>query len=421
MRIALITHTRCRIGGTEAYIEQAAAGLKAAGHDVSMWHEHDGGRDDGLIELPAGAPSWSVESLGMDLALDRLREWRPDVLFSHSVSTPQVEESLLRVGPTVLFVHAYHGACISGSKSRLSPSRMPCDRPLGIPCLLHYLPRRCGGWNPVTMARRYGLETQRRDLLRSYAAIVTASAHMRNEFLKYDLPPERVVTVGLMIPQGAPSRSGPRPAETPLSPREVSGDLARKWRLLFIGRLTTLKGGAVLLRALPLLRESYRGRIVLTVAGEGPEREALEARALELQSGIADVEIRFTGWLDSERLGVEMGEADLLVVPSIWPEPFGLVGPEAGLHGVPAAAFAVGGIPEWLRDGMSGHLAPGNPPTARGLAHAIERSLSDPAHHARLCAGALGAARELSADRHIPRVVAVLERAVAGDSARCMS
>ena len=53
------------------------------------------------------------------------------------------------------------------------------------------------------------------------------------------------------------------------------------------------------------------------------------------------------------------------MVPSIWPEPFGQVGPEAGLYGVPAAAFAVGGTPSWLTDGVNGRLAPGDPPGRR--------------------------------------------------------
>ena len=55
-----------------------------------------------------------------------------------------------------------------------------------------------------------------------------------------------------------------------------------------------------------------------------------------------------------------MAASDLLVVPSVWPEPFGSVGPAAAQHGIPAAAFAVGGIPQWLHEGVNGHLADGN-------------------------------------------------------------
>jgi glycosyltransferase involved in cell wall biosynthesis len=417
VRIALITHIRSRIGGTEAYVEQLAGELHRAGHAVALWHEHDGPPGRGVIALPADAASWSVERLGLERAIAELREWRPDVLFSHGVSTPLVEASILRVGPTVMFVHAYHGACVSGTKSRLSPRRMPCARPLGMPCLVHYLPRRCGGWSPVTMARRYRLETRRRDMLSQYAAIVTASSHMRAEYLKYDIPPARVLTVGLMIPQTDPSEArGAAPTDPSAAPAASNGDLAREWRLMFVARLTALKGGALLLDALPYLRAEYDGRIALTIAGDGPERPALESKAAQLKSRVPNVDVRFAGWLDSPSLGSEMRATDLLVVPSIWPEPYGLVGPEAGRHAVPAAAFAVGGIPDWLRDGVNGHLASGRPPTAAGLADAIARSLRDPGLHATLRTGALAQARELSPDRHLPRVLAVLRRAAAGDA-----
>ena len=411
MRIALVAHTRSRSGGTETYIEQLAAGLRTAGHAVALWYERRD-TDRPLIDLPGDAPAWSVQDLGIDRALRALRDWQPTVLFSHSVSTPEVETALLESGPAVQFVHAYHGACISGSKSRLSPLRMPCDRPLGKPCLLHYFPRRCGGWNPGTMVRRYTIETRRRDLLGRYAAILTASSHMRREYLRYGLPPSRVVNVGLMIPaRGLPSNA--TTSRAGLTPIRPSGrDLTRERRLLFVGRLTDLKGGPLLLRALVHLRESFRGKLVLTFAGDGPERETLQARAAAMQSTINDLEIRFPGWLDPDDVAREMRDADVLVVPSIWPEPFGLVGPEAGLHGLPAVAFAVGGIPDWLSEGVNGHLAPGDPPTARGLGEAIQRCFADSAHHAALQAGARTAALELSADRHVSRIVEVLAGAV---------
>jgi glycosyltransferase involved in cell wall biosynthesis len=413
VKIALVTHVRSRVGGTETYIEQLAGGLHAAGHDVALWCEHDGAPGRGFIELPAGAPSWSVESLGAHRALDGLAAWKPDVVFSHGVSTPDVEESILSLGPVAMFAHAYHGACISGTKSRLSPRRTPCDRPLGVPCLFHYLPRRCGGLNPLTMVNRYALETKRRDMLARYSAIFTASSHMRREYLKYDLVPERVHTVGLMLTQ--PESSAGSIAATPHE--RGAHDIAKAWRLLFVARLTALKGGKTLLDALVPLRRVFAGRIVLTIAGDGSERAALESRAAHLRSVLSDVEIHVTGWLGPAALQQTMQRTDLLVVPSIWPEPYGLVGPEAGRYGVPSAAFAVGGIPDWLRDGVNGHLAPADPPSAEGLAAAIHRCLADPAHHARLRAGALLQARELSPEQHIPRVVALLTHAATGNPA----
>ncbi|MGB0712861.1 MAG: glycosyltransferase, partial [Gammaproteobacteria bacterium] len=46
------------------------------------------------------------------------------------------------------------------------------------------------------------------------------------------------------------------------------------------------------------------------------------------------------------------------VVPSRWPEPFGMVGVEAMARARPVVAFRAGGIPDWLDDGRTGHLVP---------------------------------------------------------------
>ena len=97
-------------------------------------------------------------------------------------------------------------------------------------------------------------------------------------------------------------------------------------------------------------------------------------------------------------------------MPSLWPEPFGLVGVEAGLHNVPAAAFAVGGIPAWLVDGVNGYLAPGDPPTPDGLAVAIIKCLEDPATHARLRHNALKVARRFSINAHLVALLNIFEK-----------
>jgi glycosyltransferase involved in cell wall biosynthesis len=106
-----------------------------------------------------------------------------------------------------------------------------------------------------------------------------------------------------------------------------------------------------------------------------------------------------------------MRQADLLAVPSVWPEPFGLVGIEAGSIGLPAVAYAVGGIPDWLLPGQSGEVAAADPPTVDGLADAIVRALADPGHYANLCRGAWEVAQRFTLDTHIAKLVPILEAA----------
>jgi glycosyltransferase involved in cell wall biosynthesis len=116
----------------------------------------------------------------------------------------------------------------------------------------------------------------------------------------------------------------------------------------------------------------------------------------------------FVGWIRRGAVANLLDHTDLLALPSTWPEPFGLVGLEEGLRGVPTAAFRAGGIPEWLRDGVNGHLAPSDPPTAIGLADAIVKCLRDPSDHARLSHDAQE--RAFSPKKHLEELSTILVR-----------
>jgi glycosyltransferase involved in cell wall biosynthesis len=177
-------------------------------------------------------------------------------------------------------------------------------------------------------------------------------------------------------------------------------------RILILGRITALKGWAHLIDALPLAAATLGRPLTLVVAGEGPDRGKFEAAARR-----AGLRAEFLGWVGGERRDAELRAADLLAVPSIWPEPFGLVGIEAGCVGTPAVGYEVGGIPDWLRPGISGESGPGHRPDPRDLAAAIIRALVEPAHWQKLRVGAWETARSFSSAAHIDRLIPILEAA----------
>ena len=130
------------------------------------------------------------------------------------------------------------------------------------------------------------------------------------------------------------------------------------------------------------------------MAGDGPQKEAWRSLAASL--GVprrADRVGRARGPGTSVRPRSPGG------VPSLWPEPFGLVGLDAASLGRPAVAFNVGGIKEWLTDGHNGLLVE---PSAgeEGLARAMVSLLDDPAERERMGQHALDVSRRMSLAVH---------------------
>src|SRR5580658_6181029 len=189
MRITVANWNRRPIGGAEEYLNLVVPALCRAGHETSFFCQADVPADRAPITMPANCVSWCVAESGLEPALAALRAWRPDVIYTNKIATPSLEEELQTVAPAVLFAHDYHGTCISGLKAFKFPVVTPCDRRFGWQCLALYFPRRCGGRNPITMLELYRLQSRRLSVLHNYSAIVTASEHMRAEYVKHGCAP----------------------------------------------------------------------------------------------------------------------------------------------------------------------------------------------------------------------------------------
>lgn len=403
MRIAIVTWNRRWAGGVETYLGAVVPALAAAGHDIAFWCEVDRPIDRDPIPLPATTSVICAEAGGLAAAIADLRAWAPDVLYAHGLRDPEAERQVLGVAPAAFLAHNYHGTCISGAKTFKRPAVVPCRRRFGWPCLVQYFPRRCGGWSPVSMVREFRRQQARLMLLRQSRAVLTLSSHMREEYARHGLGASRVFEV-----PGEPRREASGPAGG--APARREGDA---WRLLFAGRMDELKGGDYLIDALPIAARALGQPLQVTFAGDGPRRADWQRRAAAAcAAGDLTVRIRFAGWLDRSRMADALDESDLLVLPSLWPEPFGLIGLEAARHRLPVAAFAVGGVPDWLRPGVNGQLADGNPPTANGLAAAIAACLQDTETHAMLRAGAGRLAVELAFEDHVRALIRVFARIV---------
>jgi glycosyltransferase involved in cell wall biosynthesis len=413
MRIVVVNTFGRALGGVENYVGCVVPALGLAGHEVATMFEYDE-----LAERPRVVTSgrvWFVSEVGIEGTLYELRAWRPDIVYTHGISDQRLEQMILETVPAVHFAHDYSALCISGRKAFGFPSVRACSRPFGWQCLLHYFPRRCGGLNPVTMWQHYRGSIDRRKLMQRYRRILVASEAMRQEYLQNGFQPNLVETLRYPVPTAeGESLSCESDGE---SVRRESGNVAREAatyplsHLLFAGRMVEAKGGATLLAALPQAAAVLERPLHLTLAGDGPARLKWEQQARTLCERDQLIRVVFTGWREGANLHKMFEANDLLVVPSLWPEPFGLIGPEAGMMGLPAAAFDLGGISEWLHDGINGFVAPATPPTARGLADAIVKCLRDPSRYQELRRGARREAEKFGLDQHIGRLLAIFDSA----------
>lgn len=186
-------------------------------------------------------------------------------------------------------------------------------------------------------------------------------------------------------------------------------EIARDGNLAFVGRLVSDKGVDLLLDALEILLQSDVTP-QLVIIGEGPERSALEGKvaAANLRASV-----RFAGALRGSSLADELNRHRILVIPSRWAEPFGIVALEGLACGCVPIVSAGGGLPEAI--GLCGATFPNG--DARALADVLAQWVNGRARQEEALRNAEEHLRQFQADRVAAKYLAVFEEAL-GRAAR---
>ncbi len=323
----LHVHDRLSVrGGADIHL-LAIASRQAAEHRVSLAV----GRVESDASPPPGVelhltPGLGGRERGSDAAARRLGELvdrlRPDLVHIHNVLQPAVMQAAAHCAPAVATVQDHRSFC--PGRGRLLPDGTPCGAAPSAQACAACLD------DPDYASMITDLTRRRAQALRGFSRVVVLSDYMRGELVSAGLDPRRLRVVPPF--PWSPAAPDPPAANLPLAPLVLAS-----------GRLVWAKGFHLLLEAWAMARPA----LPLVIAGDGPARAALEAQATQL--GLDRRRVHFAGWLP--RPGVEglLGRARLVVMPSLWAEPFGIAGLEAQARGVPVAAFDVGGVRDWLR------------------------------------------------------------------------
>lgn len=210
--------------------------------------------------------------------------------------------------------------------------------------------------------------------------VVAVARSARDIVVGEGVPDARVVII--------PNAVDRRDIDTPLdraAARERLGLPADRFVACVVGRLSHEKGQDVALEALARAR-AQGARVLLAFAGDGPDREKLDAMTERL--GLRE-DVRFLG--HQKAVGVVYRASDMMVMPSRSEAmPNALL--ESMTLGVPAVATRVGGVPEVAEDGVSAWIVPPEDPAA--LAAAMRACAEDEGERSRRVAAAARAAKE---------------------------
>lgn len=419
MRIAAVNRYGTIVGGVEHYLAVSLPAFQEAGHEVKLWCEELPGTAGGHSRIDCPIDLFGGDALdATSRGLKSLAAWKPDVICVHGLRDAWLARQIFPIAPAIFFAHAFAGMCISGLKTLHLPHPRPCDRTLGPGCFLHYYPHRCGGLSPVTMVRDYSRNRGHQRILPDYVAVVAFSTYMQAECVRHGADSARVRLIPPFSPRASRYAEGVFRNDGRFEGPALTADRDRvPVHIGYIGRIEPHKGVDILIGALPMIARRLDSSVLLTIAGEGRERASLESFARETSQLHPGIRIQFRNWIDDLALDEFYRGLTVLAVPSTWPEPFALVGLEAADAGVPVAAFAVGGIPDWLRDGVNGHLANATRPSSDSLADAVVRCLENPSHYANLRRGALAVSHEFCSKRHMEKLEDLLSEVAGTESA----
>jgi len=326
-------------GGAEGNMRQTANELASRGHTIGLLHGK---------EMPGNLIAEWEERFSSCFALGGgdngskvgavLEDFEPDLVYVHKMADLDVLETLLESSlPQVRMVHDHDIYCLRSYKYHYS-SRKICTQPASFRCVFPCcatLARNHGPGFPIKWAS-YRAKKREIKLNQRFQRLVVNSNYIRDELLRNGFD-------GRKIEIHVPVQNGDGVSE--------QSNFSDRNLLLFAGQIIRGKGVDVLLESLAKVKTRFE----CVILGDGGHRSYCEK--LSRQLGLSD-RVQFMGFVPQHEVKKFYKDCSVFVVSSVWPEPYGMVGPEAMRHGLPVVAFDAGGIKEWLQDGYNGYLVP---------------------------------------------------------------
>ncbi len=350
MKCLIVHNFYQKRGGEDAVFEGECDLLSAGGHKVEEFTLHNDALDDQSKLSMFSNMIWNRDVYRR--LTKRLEDFNPDIVHFHNtfpIISPGAIVAAKRSGAAVVVtLHNYRLLCPSANLYR---AEAICEDCLGKTIKWHAVSHACYRESRLqsgALATMLAVHRAMATFETSVDKFIALSEHSRSLFVRAGFAADKIAVKPNFVP---------RPAHSP-------NQQPRRPFALFVGRLVPEKGVATLLKA-------WRGPDApdadLLVLGGGP---------LERQVAEAGGRVKFLGKKSRSEVDELMLTAGLLVFPSEWYEPFGLVVIEAFASGLPVLAADVGAAKELIDQGRTGFLFPSG--NSQALARAARYAFESP-------------------------------------------
>ncbi|HZX35405.1 MAG TPA: glycosyltransferase family 4 protein [Thermodesulfobacteriota bacterium] len=353
MRILLQNQYAGSLAGTESYFMLLIGDLRAMGHEVVCVYTMSGIKadhgitKDGVTNYYLPYMEAAVHNFWTDRAalrevkrdvkilMDIVDRHKIDIVHLNNTRYPFLYAALKEKVPLVQTLHDYFHVCPTLLKLLGREGRPICTHKMGLPCLKE----KCISLRKPASLATLAMGMRNRTAIKRFDLIFVTTSHMKDTMVRNGFKADKVIVNPLYVKVEKDSFS--------------VADNETKPLILYVGRVAEEKGLDDFLLALKHLDCDFQAQII----GTGPVLGHIRSTALRYGLG---EKVTFSGFLEYKKIIDFYKKATVVVVPSIWPEPFGMVGIEAMSLMRPIIAYDVGGISTWLKHGENGYLVAKN-------------------------------------------------------------
>jgi glycosyltransferase involved in cell wall biosynthesis len=396
MKVLIINDIGSEMGGAEVVIEQIKDGMRSIGHEVKVLSGDEYPRDRHIndYEFRSHTSNKPLDNLMYcynpfsRITLKKiLKEFKPDVVHLHNTS---------KASPSILFcLKNYPTVMTTHDFEVLDQSRFADFESL-IPYTNYY---------DQYFVMKKGVKFYAQKL--RYVLIRQGQKNI-NTFVTPSLAISKLLREGGITSNAVVIHNG----KDLQSPKKAIIYRSNPYQILFVGRLVREKGLDVLLYAISEVIKKLP-HVRLRIVGDGPEQEKLISLSKKLE---LHEHVEFTGTISQKDIEKKYMETDIVVVPSTWYEPLGIVVIEAMLHGKPVIASRSGGLPEMVEENVTGFLfEPGN---AQQLAKLIIKLINSPNTIEKFGRKSLYASRKFSSEVFIEKMINVYNSTISDNKTK---